>query len=140
MKYPEYEVVAPPRTKELLLKPPVKALMNVLVGIAVAQELIKNVSDHSPLQPSDIRVAPFLSPDNHIRYAVDSWVKLAGTGMLQVRHHTFETAPLDDNAIGVINVDTGEVVLPDLDIHRYTLSMIGMGYVMEAYFLSQPEA
>ena len=133
-----FEAVAPPVTAQLMEEPGVQALFEVFVGVANAQELDKSGSKHAPLQPTELVVMTFLSPENRVQFSVRSQVELAGCGYVQVKEHIFESMILGNGKVGVVNCRTREVVVPDLEDHKFTLGMIGMMYLNEEHLPSEP--
>lgn len=129
----EYSVLAPPRTSSILQTVAAEHLFTLMVLASLRLEKRREGVAHPALLPTFIKVVPFANVDNHVKYAVESGVQLEPNGLTQVRYHTFEAVPRDDNKLGMKNSETDDLLNYDLGTLRIYIAMASSVYRLETF-------
>ncbi len=133
------EFLAPPATKEYMRMTQMQGIFALLVQRVIRREEVRQKPDHPLIKPNYLKVVPFASMDGSVKYAVESSLKLAQDGQINVRHDVFETTLSGDDGVGGMrHEDTGDVIIDDLGVYKPAFVSLGLGYSLESWRHSNP--
>lgn len=138
----EMEAIAPPKTAELLESDACKYVFARLANAALMHNFVISDSEHFPMLPNRIAVAPFIQ-DNSVQYLIESSVELPGGGRTQVQQNSISKIILGEginSSCIIIDNDSGEQLANlGTSSNVVALGVTALVYTVEAYCDPDPE-
>ncbi len=124
------EFLAPPLTAEFMRVNKLQPIFGLL-AVRTFEGLARTRKEKQPLlTPNRIQVAPFVTIDNEVKYALNCKLDLAERGCLQAGEYVFETF-WSYGRMGMRNSDNGEMTMPTLGAFEVVFVELGKGYPAE---------